>query len=380
MSNIKDEKKETKERLKKVLSRNIRELREALEWNNKQFSLYLGVSEATMSNISNGNTLPDLDLLAVLCNLQEIKDQGFDFTLQDILSDDFNPKAAKEKREKYQEGLTGDELISSFIGNYFCYFFDQSKPMNELDVKQDRNLRYGVISIHNTTDGINGKQKNHVFAKFFKDDDYKNAVKVKEDLDERFSKNAKNMNNIHKSVQEYFKSDDDVYYGELLFHGDRAFIAIESAEFFDQALIILYTSSKKAKKHYCGGLGTVSSVTHGNDRMPTAQKIILSEHILNNATQETIAQHLSVSSVVIKPTTESVALGNLCKQLYNSNDELVSLMSDNDKISIITNRVSQLVYNYINKNICCVASVSKDEDKKVYDLIQQSVAMEYQEY
>ena len=369
---VKDQREEMKESLKELIAKNMTELRDALGWNNKQFSSYLEISEPGMSNILNGVSLPGLEFFAVLCKLDAIKEQGFDFTLEDFLSESFNPKLAKENRKMHEDGLPSDELSTSFAGNYFCYFFDQAKPKKGQDEKADRDLRYGVISIHNTFDGIYGKQKNHVYAKFYKEDEYEKAVNEKNNLDELFSDSIRDTERRHKKIQEHFVSDDDIYYGELAFHGERAFIAIESGEFFDQALIILYSSSKKAKKPYCGGLGAVTSVAHGNNHMPTAQKILLSKYVLDNCPKEKIAQYLSMASVTIAPTSESIALGNLCKQMYNSNDELVSLMTDDDKISIISNRVSHLIQNYIDKNICCVASVSKDEDEKVYQLIQQA--------
>ena len=42
-----------------------------------------------------------------------------------------------------------------------------------------------------------------------------------------------------------------------------------------------------------------------------------------------------------------------------------------DKAALIRRRLDQLVKNYIEKNICCVGSVTEDEDKAVFKLIEQ---------
>ena len=103
--------------------------------------------------------------------------------------------------------------------------------------------------------------------------------------------------------------------------------------------------------------------------MPTAQKIILSKYELV-CSREVIAEKLSMSAAEIAQEHEAEAICEFCCKLYSDNNHSMHF-DEADKAALIRRRLDQLVKNYIEKNICCVGSVTEDEDIAVFKLIDQ---------
>ena len=103
--------------------------------------------------------------------------------------------------------------------------------------------------------------------------------------------------------------------------------------------------------------------------MPTAQKIIMSKYELG-CSREVIAEKLSMSSAEIAQEHEAEAICDFCRKLY-MDQEYAQHFDDADKAILIRRRLDQLVKNYIEKNVCCVGSVTEDEDKAIFKLIEQ---------
>ena len=45
------------------------------------------------------------------------------------------------------------------------------------------------------------------------------------------------------------------------------------------------------------------------------------------------------------------------------------MIDDGDKIAIITNRMKQLIQNYVQNHACCVGSVSEEDNDRACSLI-----------
>lgn len=197
--------------LYKIIAQNIRKLIEAMEWNQKKFADATGISEPALSNYmknlkesenspkkdeedsdkknNDNKRLPSVDYLYNLTRTQAFHDAGIVFTIDEFLSESFNPVTSEKRKRTISRTNT---VGQTFTGNYICYLFDQSKPINEFDFKHARELRYGVITVYGTFTA-NGIYENRVVARFFKKEEYTDAIRLKKDLDEIFIKNKDDM-------------------------------------------------------------------------------------------------------------------------------------------------------------------------------------------
>ena len=359
--------------LKANVSKNIRELMEAMEWKQVRFAEKTGVSEPALSNYLKGDKkdgrLPPLEYLVNLCTMKEFKEKGLELTLDLLISDKFNPKALIQQRYNHPSASRHEVKHGDFLGNYLCYFFDQSKPVHNQDHKLNRELRYGVVSVFDVCESLTGDISVKAIAAFFKEGQSDQAVELKRTLDSIFNSDV-NVNSRNMAIEEAFKSDSSAAYeGDVNFSDHHTFINIHSNIYGDNALIILYSPQKKADADYIGGIGSVASIARGRTHTPTAQKIIMSKYELI-CSREVIAEHLLMSSTAIDQENEAEAICEFCSKLYS--DELYSQNFDEaDKAALIRRRLEQLVKNYIEKNICCVGSVTEDEDKAIFKFIEQ---------
>ena len=360
--------------LKENISKNIRELMKAMDWKGCKLAAKMGISESALTNYLKGNKkngrLPSLDFLVSLCTMQEFKDKGIDLTLDLLISEKFNPGALVKKRYNNNSNLREEVKHGDFLGNYLCYFFDQSKSANNDDYKLSRKLRYGVVSIFDAYENLSGEISINAIASFFKEEAAEEAFELKKTLDSIF-KSGINNNSRNLAITEAFKEANvSAYEGVVTFSDHHTFINVQSNIYGDNALIILYSPQKKIDSDYIGGIGSVASITRGRTHMPTAQKIIMSKYELG-CSREVIAEHLSMSSAPISQDQEAEAICDFCRKLYVEPSYGFNF-DDADKAALIRRRLDQLVKNYIDKNICCVGSVTEDEDKAVFKLIEQN--------
>ena len=359
--------------LKINVSKNLDELRKAMEWNQAKFADKTGISEPTLTYYLKGDKkdgrLPPIDYLVKLCTMQEFKDKGLELTLDLLISEKFNPRVLIQKRYNQSAASRQEVKHGDFLGNYLCYFFDQSKPVHNQDHKLNRELRYGVVSIFDVCESLTGEISIRAIAAFFKEDASDKAFELKRNLDSIFKSDI-NVNSRNMAIEEAFKSDNvSAYEGAVTFSDHHTFINVQSNVYGDNALIILYSPQKKVDSDYIGGIGSVASIARGRTHMPTAQKIIMSKYELG-CSREVIAEHLSMSAAAIAQEHEAEAICDFCRKLYADPNYDLNF-DDADKAALVRRRLDQLVKNYIDKNICCVGSVTEDEDKAVFKLIEQ---------
>ncbi len=358
-----------KEELKKTVGTNIKKLCIAMEWSQGKMADKIGISDAALSNYIKAERLADLDVLVKICSLPDIKRKGFNVKVDDFLSNshEFTNTQVIENSVTSQESPRND-----FIGNYICYFYAQSKSVHNQDSKTPRELRFGILSVYDEYNCITGESKIKALAFFYKEKDLEDARNAKRRLDEIFGEH-KTIADRNQAIIDFVSSlpgNTGIYDGDIVFTKQHTFVNIRSAIYNDTALMIFYLPNKREQSDYLGGIGSIASVAHGRMHMPTAQKIIISRHELGCSFEE-IADHLSLASAPVEQTEETVALAEICKRLYSSDDQMSLLIDDGDKIAIVKNRLNQLVRNYIEKNVCCVGSVSDEEDAKIYTLIKK---------
>ena len=362
------------------ISTNLAKLMAALNWSQTEMAAKTGISTPCMSNYLKGTNgrIPSLPYLINLCSLEEIKKEGLVITIDNLLSNSFDP--ARSKKEM-QSGSTATEAVfdhSDITGSYLCYFYDQAREQRSGTKQPIRPLRYGLITLFDDYNGATGEEKTKAYAAFYKEEDYKKAIELKSKLDELFcdyesgSITLIRRNDGIKDMLDALSESKDIgiYEGETAYSANHTFINIFSRAYNDHAQIILYAPPKKSDKQYLGGAGCVASLSHGYAHMPVAQKIILSRNELKCSNEE-IAEHLNMTSVKASHTDDVKAIAEMCKSLYSGNNFASSLLDEGDKEAVLERRLVQLTDNYISKNLCCVVSVSEDEDRAVYDLIRR---------
>ncbi len=368
---------EQRYKLMDIISRNLNSLIRTMEWSQSRFARETDIGEAALSFYlrgRNGGRIPPTDYLMGLVTNEQFKARGLTLSLDLLTSEKFNPQALIHNRNNVPSVTRQEIKHGDFLGNYLCYFFDQSKEAYNEDCRASRELRYGVVSVFDEYETLTGEVRVKAIAAFFKEENDEAAFELKKKLDSIFSTEGININTRNSSITDAFKNDDVYSYeGEVKFSDRHCFINVESDAFGDNALIILYSPQKKADSEYIGGLGAVSSVTRGRTHQPAAQKIILSKYRIDSDRQR-IAEHLNMPLKLVEhqeQQEQAVALCELCKKLFVDRN-YAQHFDEADKLALIKGRLNQLVKNYIYKNICCVASVTEEEDKAVFKLIYNS--------
>lgn len=361
-----------RDELAKQIGINLEKLRIAMDWTQKKMATVTGVADATMNNYLNGKRLPGIDYLVNLCAIPSIKKKSISLNVNDFLSNTFHPERAQKIKNTVNtlEESVGSADHLDFLGAYICYFYDQSKTVHDQDSKIGRELRFGVLSVFDDYNSVTAEKKIKAFASFYKESELEKVVELKNELTAIFKQNKSAAARNEALNVFYANLDEGTYSGEVTFSAQHAFVNIQSAVYSDNALMILYSPQKRTDNEYVGGIGSIASVAHGRKHMPTAQKIIASKYELGCSFEE-ISDHLSLSSAPVSQTEEAMALAEICKKLYSDETPMSALLDENDKTAIIETRLNQLVRNYIEKNVCCVGSVSEEEDKKVYALIKK---------
>ena len=357
-----------RDELMKLIARNLNKLKTTMGWTQAKMSSLTDVAEPTTANYLRGERMPSLEYLINLCNLEEIKAKKIELRIDDFLSSSFDPGKAQSIKNKTAEGLSDIADHRDFTGIYFCYFYDQSKSESENASRGSRELRFGVLSVFDDYNCITGEKKMMALAAFYKEKDFESVAIIKSELENIFSSDESIAARNAAITDFYTRLDDGVYFGEVSFTSQHIFVSLQSRIHSDTALMILYSPPKRTDSSYIGGAGSIASVAHGRDHMPSAQKIIISRYELMCSFEE-ISDHLVLAPVSISAGDEAKELVSMCTNLFSKDLPMSLLLDETDKTAIIENRLNQLVKSYIEKSACCVASVSSEDDRNVYELI-----------
>ncbi len=352
--------------LKDRVKKNIDALKKRMGWTQARIAEIAGVSEPSVSKYINGSHLPPLEFLVSLCAADDLKAKGIDLKLDYFIEGDFQDAGKTRENSRTEEKQRLHH--AGFIGAYVCYLFDQGNAEDATNVKASRDVRNGVLSIFDEYDDVTGKLTHRAIAAFPSIEDEKSAFDAKARIDKILGSgmSAKARNDELVSVWKRF---DDIYTGVVTFSEHHAYISLGCEKYGDHALIVLHSPERRAENGYLGGIGSLASVAHGMTHTPTAQKIILSKRPLN-CSEELIADHLSLTKASISQEGEAAVICEFCRKLY-ANEQGAELFDEADKVAMLERRLNQLVKNYIEKNICCVGSVSEDEDRNIVKLIEQ---------
>ena len=351
--------------LRETIRQNIKTVMRITGLNRAQFAAKTGIAPPTLTGyLSPKETkITPVTLLMNICMMEEVRQLGLELTINDLVSSDLDPiiniSGAAAKKPAHHD----------FIGAYDCYFFDQSKPVTERESLSSRDLRFGVIAVFDDYNKLTGEVSYEAFAKFFKLAEREEAVALKNAVAACFSDSAAASTERNAGIRECFRRESGIYAGCVQFSETHAFVGLTCKVFSDSAMMVFYAPPKRSDQSYIGGLGAVCSVTHGSSHMPAAQKILLSKSRLR-CSDAVIAKHLTLSSAPIELGSQAKLLTEICTKLFGAGTQL-NFLDDSDKSAIITERLNQLVRDYIQNSIFSVGSVSPDEDKQVYNLIKK---------
>lgn len=350
---------------------NLKALTQAIGVTQSQMAKMVGVSSSTFSTYINGKTLA---LVSSLASIRKIgQEKGLRFTIDEFLfqhirfGDTVEPVAKKDDRR--------DE----YLGAYYLYFFAQTSAGSVGVVGGGRPLRYGVMSAYRQK-RLMGEDGLLVRAKFFKEMDA--AVRFRKELDAAMKVQRKKDESEKdreadspEMVLQLYEGDNEAYKGEITFTDKHVFLELSSSSFGDKALAIFALPPKKEGAPYIGGLGNMVSVTHGRNRLPTTQRLIMSR-VLLNASQEMIGDRLRAASGEMQMQEQAEDLLELYKRLYPAEGEMTPLLAaldDHDKTAIFCGRLRKLVTDAADRHFNSVSAVSGAEDWAVYELIQASM-------
>lgn len=358
-----------RDELTTIVSGNLRDLVDELEWSQAKLAKETGVAEGTISNYLKGERLAPLEFLTFMCMNDKLK--KLELTVERLTSKDFNAKELVRRRSNSYYVSDREVKHADFLGNYICYFFDQSKPVYNQDHRESRELRYGVVSVFDAYESLIGDVSIRAVAAFFKEEDADLAYGLKRKLDSIFKDCTTDRQARNSAIENAFTLDDiAAYKGAVKFSDRHTFISVESDVYGDNALIILYSPQKKMGSEYIGGMGSVASIARGRAHVPAAQKIIMSKYELSKGCNELIAEKLRMTSAEIVQENEAETLCKFCLKLCQ--DPAYSMQFDeHDKAALIRRRLEQLVKNYIEKNVCCIGVVTENDDMDAYRLIEK---------
>lgn len=349
--------------LRKTTIKNINKVIKITNLSRAKFAQKTGIAAPTLTSYlsEKDKKIMPVTFLMNVCLLEEVKKSGLNITVNDLISSDFDPVVNNKQIPK--------PIRNDFPGAYYCYYFDQSKSLSDREYETSRDLRFGLIAVFDEYNKLTGEVKYEAYAMFYKTIDREKTVELKNKIDEIFNDKQIDQSERNSRIRARFRKESGYYSGYMYFSETHAFVSLTCNVFHDRAMMVFNTPDKRSDHRYIGGLGVVSSVTHGIDRIPAAQKILISAPKLG-CSDEIIAEHLSMTSSPIDLQSQGRVLTEICNKLFGSGSQM-DFLDDSDKTAIITARMNSLVSDYIQKSIFSVGTVSKEEDNKVYKLIKK---------
>lgn len=355
----------------RIISENLKQLCKMAKWTQRDFAEAIEYAPAQANAYYNGNTLISTKALFMLSTSEELRRKGIKFSVDDLMKPGFEPGGSDSGGNAPHSIINADHR--HFVGTYFLYLFDQT----ETEVSGGpRSLRYGVLNIREIY--VPSEPESYIAtARFFKEEDKWKAEKIKNALDSGVEKGLSRPELTDLIRKEMYENNEQ-YPGTVTFSEKNVFISISNIQYYDQALVILplKITPKTDDRTYIGGLGSVNSVTRGDEKMPAAQKIIISRYKLEKSVEE-IGKYLRLSTSGFKAGNETAELVRWFERLYSVGDKqddtsrMLQVLQDNDRKVLFESRMQRLIKEYIEKNAFCVGVVSGKDDHDVYKLIKQ---------
>lgn len=318
--------------MKNCFSDNLKRLAE--QYSQKHIADMTGFSQSSINNYIYKSSEPSIQFLIALKN-------AFGISVDDFLFKEYSDYSSDEKTE--------------YIGNYLLYYYNNASYKGEIHSNIKNTLSYGVVSILPE----NNNTKNVVV--------YANLMKERSDAVKLLRKI--NSLKLNEAIN-YYNDNEKTYKGELHTNINNIFISLVNNQKDDEAFIIL--NNPQIKEQYMGGLGTINSVSRGREHNPCVQYVILSRKLIDKPDGE-LYNSLSLDFADIDFDAQVGDLVPLFKRLYMEQNELSNSLNDEQKASLIENRLKYLFNEIIDANMFRIGKITNREDDTVYRLLKEGI-------
>ena len=279
-----------------------------------------GFSQSSINNYITKNSEPSIQFLIALKDAFGIDLDGFLFS-------------------NYEESEV--EYRSRYIGNNFVYYYNNSSYKGEIHTNLKNTMNYGVISVIKKND----IDKNVVvYGSFYKD--RSDAVKTLKSVDDNF---------VCEEVYKVHSTKRNFYEGSIRANLNNLFISLSNKNKDDEVYFIFNNPPSSSK--YIGGLGTINSVSRGREHYPCVQFAIISRKLIDRPDGE-IYNSLSLGYTDVNFSTPVEELVNLFKRLYVQKNEISSNLTEEQKASVIENKLKYYFNEIIDANMFIFAKIS----------------------
>ena len=293
-----------------------------------------GFSQASINNYLTKDSEPSIQFLIAIKNAFGISTDDFLFSnCEEIVKED----------------------KSKFVGNYIVYYYNNSSYKGEIHTNMKNTLNYGVISVirKNEID-----KDVFVYGVFFKD--RPGAISLLKECDKC------------TTLEEYknlYYNNFNHYEGDISFNQNNVFISLSNKMKDDKVNFIFNNPPSSA--FYIGGLGTVNSVSRGREHNPCIQFAIISRKLIDRPDGE-IYNSLCLDYADVNFNTPTSELILLFKRLYVEKSELSMNLSNEQKESIVENKLKYYFNEIAEANMFRFAKISNQEDDIVYRMLKDS--------
>ncbi|MBE7082201.1 MAG: helix-turn-helix transcriptional regulator [Clostridiales bacterium] len=315
--------------MENFFSQNLRVLTN--KYSQKYVADKTGFSQSSINNYLTKGSEPSIQFLIALKN-------AFNVSIDDFLFSHIND--------------SDDIDYSTYVGNYLMYYYNNSSYKGEIHVNAKNTLHYGVLSVLK----IGNEYK--VYALLLKE--RYEAVKLLKTLN----------SSSEQEIMQNYKNNKNSYEGEIHTNAYNIFISLKNFGKDDEAYIIL--NNPMLKNEYLGGLGTINSVSKGREHNPCLQYIIISRRLIDKTDGE-LYNSLSLDYAEVDMIDEAKELVSLFKRLYIDKNALLKELDEEQKLSLIENRLNYYFTEVTEANMFRIGKISNYEDDVVYRLLKEGI-------
>lgn len=307
----------------------------ASKYTQKYIAEQTGFSQSSINNYLSKSSEPSIQFLIALKN-------AFGICIDEFLFSDID--------------TSREVSYDRFVGNYIVYYYNNNSYKGEVHANLSNTLNYGVLSV------VNEKEldkKVAVYGSFMKDrTDATNLLKKL-----NASKDTKEIVNIYKQSNDYYKGDLSTTQQSLFFNLSNK---------LKGDICNMIFNNPPTNSRYIGGVGTVNTVARGREHNPCVQFIIISQKLIDKPDGE-IYECLKFDNISVNLDIATKDLVPLVKRLFVEKNEIASSLTENQKIAILQNKLEYHFNEIMEANIFRFAKISNKEDDMIYKLIKEGV-------
>lgn len=301
----------------------------------KQIAEKTGFSQASINNYLTKSSEPSIQFLVALKN-------AYGICIDDFLFSEIETENNKD--------------YDRFVGNYLVYYYNNNSYKGEVHTNLSSTLNYGVISVLRSSAGNNGVL---TYGIFFKD-----KVSTLEILKQLNSKTDS------REIVEIYQSTNNYYQGSLTTSMQNIFIDLHNKFNKDKTHMIF--NNPPSVNEYCGGVGTINTVSRGREHNPCVQFIILSKKLIDKPDGE-IYDCLKFDDINVNLDYAVKDMADLFKRLFVDNNEISSGLTEYQKLAILQNKIEYHFNEILEANVFRFAKISNKEDDVFFKLIKEGI-------